>query len=332
MAYNESRAIFLNKTLADERVYGLRLLSVLESVVQIESRYFSDKDVKVTEDLIVFGIGESFTSLDKENVTSKTILKTILKESKLLGVKVSRIDFLVDTFKIVKNLEIEYDTLKKHGGMHSDSISYLERTVLKTYTRLRSVLGSKILKDDLLRSLTLSYSPDEARLIYSSVNSDYFYPPSFDWMYGEDLDKVTSSIKQIRFNSKKSSIDLSTFLLTEEIVEAEFLEIYSRIPTTSMEEVNEEIRFLKKLLRKNHVTTLAIQKSFVKSLRLLLSENPKEIKPKTVRTKTSKNEQESTVVEDSEYEDDSEYEYEESEYEDEGSEHKYSADDEYSRG
>jgi hypothetical protein len=276
----------------------MELLNALECIVKLESKYFSHKDTQSTELPISNIINEAICALDQESLSSNTILRHVLENSKVLGLTVPRIDFLIDMLRTVVKLELKYITTLK-GTESSQVISDLESFITGTYTRLKSVIGSSKIRDEFIFSLSLLYPSDKARSLV-----DYFRTKeSFSVESNADLNKIKREKDSIKSNIK-NFIDAPEMLVTCESTELDFLDFYktSCIHFDSIKKVNQEIKDLKNKLRKNKVTTLALQKSYARSLRILLSENPKQTKPKKIRIRKSRKIQE-TVEEDSDFED-----------------------------
>jgi hypothetical protein len=273
---------------------GIELLNALECIVKLESKYFSHKDTQSTELPISNIINEAICALDQENLSSNTILRHVLENSKVLGLTVPRIDFLIDMLRTVVKLELKYITTLK-GTESSQVISDLELLITGTYTRLKSVIGSSKIRDEFIFSLSLLYPSDKARSLV-----DYFRTED---SFSVDLNKIKREKDSIKSNIK-NFIDAPEILVTSETTELDFLDLYktSCIHFDSIKKVNEEIKDLKNKLRKNKVSTLSIQKSYARSLRILLSENPKQTKPKKIRIRKSKKITE-TVDEDFDFED-----------------------------
>lgn len=263
---------------------GMELLNALECIVKLESKYFSYKDTQSTELPISNIINEAICALDQESLSSKTILRHVLENSKVLGLTVPRIDFLIDMLRTVVKLELKYITTLK-GTESSQVISDLESFITETYTRLKSVIGSSKIRDEFIFSLSLLYPSDKARSLV-----DYFRTEeSFSVESNADLNKIKREKDSIKSNIK-NFIDAPEILVTSESTELDFLDLYktSCIHFDSIKKVNDEIKDLKNQLRKKKVTTLSIQKAFARSLRLLDLENPKQPKPKKIRVRKAK--------------------------------------------
>jgi hypothetical protein len=306
----------------------MELLDVFQCVVLLERKHLSDKEVKFTEDKVIQRIERGISALDREIFSDKSILIHILKDSKVLNLKVSDMDFLIDIVKTVTKLELKHFSPRENARV-SYPIDELECVILRTYLRLKSVIGSNKIRDELIFSLSLLYSPDKAKLLVHHFETNDLFDKVGDYLpcneHGDlisnDPDKVDDKIESIRQNIK-STTDAPEYWVTAESTEFRFLKMYKDASDLfeSIDEVNTEIRDLKANLRKNGVNTLSIQKAHARALRILLLENPKQVKPKKSRTRKSKKTEEFTQIEeseDSEYEYDNEDEYEDSEYEDE---------------
>jgi len=277
---------------------GMELLNALECIVRLESKYLSYKDTQSTELPISNIINEAICTLDQESLSSNTILRHVLENSKVLGLTVPRVDFLIDMLRTVVKLELQYITTLK-GTESSQVISDLESLITGTYTRLKSVIGSSKIRDEFMFSLSLLYPSDKARSLV-----DYFRTEeSFSVESNVDFNRIKREKDSIKSNIK-NFIDAPEILVTSENTKLEFLDLYkaSSIYFDSIKKVNEEIKDLKNKLRKNKVTTLSIQKSYARSLRMLLSENPKQTKPKKIRIRKSKQIEE-VVEEDFDFDD-----------------------------
>ena len=311
---------------------GMELLDVLQRVVLLERKYLSYKDTMCTEYIVTERIERGISALDREVFSDKSILIHILKNSKVLNLKVSDMDFLIDMAKTVTILELKYFTAGIPIRL-SYPIEELEKVILRTYLRLKSVIGLKKIREELTFSLSLLYSPDKAKLLVDHFGTNDLFDAAGDYLpcnkHGDripnDPDKVDDKIELIRQNMK-NPIDAPEYWVTAESTTFRFSRIYKNASYLfdSIDPVNKEIRDLKTNLRKNGVNTLSIQKAHARALRILLLENPKQVKPKKARTRKSKKTEESTQIEETE---DSEYEYED-EYEDE---YEYDYEDEHKK-
>ena len=169
----------------------LDLVAVLQCIVLLESKYFSHKDIEHTEFLASIIIYESICVLDKENISYKTMLKHILDDSKVLGLTVSHMDFLIDVLKTIIKLEVKFIT---EGRDFSYRINDLESLITKTYARLKSVMGSRKIRDEFLFSLNLLYPFDKARMLVDHFRTD----PLCDAEGNTDLDRTKK--KKIKSN------------------------------------------------------------------------------------------------------------------------------------
>jgi len=257
----------------------LELVTVLQCIVLLESKYFSHKDIEHTEFLASIIIYESLCVLDKENISYKTMLKHILDDSKVLGLTVSHIDFLIDVLKTIIKLEVKFIT---EGRDFSYRINDLESLITKTYARLKSVMGSRKIRDEFLSSLNLLYPFDKARMLVDHFRADQLS----DAEGNTDLDRTKKEKEKIKSNIKNFT-EAPERSVTLESTKLEFFRLYDEasVKFHSIQKVNLDIKDLKNKLRKNKVTTLCIQKAVARSLRLLDLEYPKEVKPKKGRTK-----------------------------------------------
>jgi len=263
---------------------GMELLNALECIVRLESKYFSHKDTQSTELPISNIINEAICALDQESLSSNTILRHVLENSKVLGLTVPRIDFLIDMLRTVVKLELQYITTLK-GTESSQVISDLESLITETYTRLKSVIGSSKIRDEFIFSLSLLYPSDKARSLV-----DYFRTEESSSVESNaDFNRIKREKDSIKSNIK-NFVDAPETLVTIESTKLDFLDLYktSSIHFDSLNKVNKDIKDLKNQLRKNKVTTLSIQKAFARSLRLLDLENPKQPKPKKIRVRKAK--------------------------------------------
>lgn len=257
----------------------LDLVAVLQCIVLLESKYFSHKDIEHTEFLASIIIYESIGVLDKENISYKTMLKHILDDSKVLGLTVSHMDFLIDVLKTIIKLEVKFIT---EGRDFSYRINDLESLITKTYARLKSVMGSRKIREEFLFSLNLLYTFDKARMLVDHFRADQL----FDAEGNTDLDRTKKEKAEIKSNIKNFT-EAPERSVTVESTKLEFFRLYDEasVKFYSIQKVNLDIKDLKNKLRKNKVTTLCIQKAVARSLRLLDLEYPKEVKPKKGRTK-----------------------------------------------
>lgn len=255
----------------------LDLVAVLQCIVLLESKYFSHKDIEHTEFLASIIIYESICVLDKENISYKTMLKHILDDSKVLGLTVSHMEFLIDVLKTLIKLEVKFIT---EGRDFSYRINDLESLITKTYIRLKSVMGSRKIRDEFLFSLNLLYPFDKARALVDCFRTDELSDAD------TDVDKIKREKDRIKSNIKNFT-EAPERSVTLESTKLEFFRIYDEasVKFYSIQKVNLDIKDLKNKLRKNRVTSLCIQKAVARSLRLLDLEYPKEVKPKKGRTK-----------------------------------------------
>jgi len=81
-----------------------------------------------------------------------------------------------------------------------------------------------------------------------------------------------------------------TFLVTIEVISSTFLSIYrdARSHFFSIAQVKEQIQSSKKELRKRDVSDLSILLGTARALRIMLLDNPKEIKVKKARIRNKK--------------------------------------------
>lgn len=263
---------------------GMELLNALECIVKLESKYFSHKDTQSTELPISNIINEAICALDQESLSSNTILRHVLENSKVLGLTVPRIDFLIDMLRTVVRLELGCTTtLERMESLQV--ISDLEVLIKGIFLRLKSVIGSTKIRDEFVFSLSLLYPSDRARLLVHCFRTE----ETLGVEDNVDSNKIKREKDLIKSNIK-NFVDAPETLVTIESTKLDFLELYktSSIHFDSIKRVNEEIKDLKNKLRKKKVTTLSIQKAFARSLRLLDLENPKQPKPKKIRVRKAK--------------------------------------------
>lgn len=273
-------------------------LDALECIVRLESKYLSYKDTQSTELLISNRIHAAICVLDKESFGPNSIARRILEDSKVLGLTVSRVEFLIDMLRTLVQLEYAFTTTLERTES-SKVITDLESLIIGIYTRLKSVIGSTKIRDEFVFSLSLSYPSHKARSLVDCFRTEETLVVEGN----PDSNKIKREKDLIKSNIK-NFVDAPEILVTFESTKLDFLELYktSSIHFDSIKKVNEEIKDLKNKLRKNKVSTLALQKSYARSLRILLSENPKQTKPKKVRIRKSKKIEEA-VEEDFDFED-----------------------------
>jgi hypothetical protein len=259
-------------------------LDALECIVRLESKYLSYKDTQSTELLISNRIHAAICVLDKEGFGPNSISRRILEDSKVLGLIVSRVEFLIDMLRTLVQLEFAFTTTLERTES-SKVITDLESLIKGTYSRLQSVIGSTKIRDEFVFSLSLLYPSHRARLLVHCFRTE----ETLGVEDNVDSNKIKREKDVIKSNIK-NFVDAPEILVTIESTKLDFLELYntSSIHFDSIKRVNEEIKDLKNKLRKNKVTTLSLQKSYARSLRILLSENPKQPKPKKIRVRKAK--------------------------------------------
>jgi hypothetical protein len=259
-------------------------LHALECIVRLESKYLSYKDTQSTELLISNRIHAAICVLDKEGFGPNSISRRILEDSKVLGLTVSRVEFLIDMLRTLVQLEYAFTTtLERTESL--EVISDLESLIKRTYSRLQSVIGSTKIRDEFIFSLSLLYPSYTAMLLVQCFRTE----ETLGVEDNVDSNKIKREKDLIKSNIK-NFVDAPETLVTIESTKLDFLELYetSSIHFDSIKKVNEEIKDLKNKLRKKKVTTLSIQKAFARSLRLLDIENPKQPKPKKIRVRKAK--------------------------------------------
>ena len=262
----------------------LEYLDALECIVRLESKYLSYKDTQSTELLISNRIHAAICVLDKESFSPDSIARRILEDSKVLGLTVSRVEFLIDMLRTLVQLEFAFTTTLERTES-SRVITDLESLITGTYTRLKSVIGSTKIRDEFVFSLSLLYPSHKARSLVDCFRAE----ETLGVEDNVDSNKIKREKDLIRSNIK-NFVDAPETLVTIESTKLDFLDLYktSSIHFDSLNKVNKEIKDLKNQLRKNKVTTLCIQKEFARSLRLLNLENPKQPKPKKIRVRKAK--------------------------------------------
>jgi len=262
----------------------LEYLDALECIVRLESKYLSYKDTQSTELLISNRIHAAICILDRETFSSNQIVSHILEDSKVLGLTVSRVEFLIDMLRTLVQIELRSITTLEGIGS-SQVISDLEALIKGIYLRLKSVIGSTKIRDEFVFSLSLFYPSHRARLLVHCFRAE----ETLGVEDNVDFNRIKREKDLIKSNIK-NFIEAPEILVTSESTKLDFLDLYktSSIHFDSIKKVNEEIKDLKNQLRKNKVSTLLLQKAYARSLRILLSDNPKQIKPKKVRIRKSK--------------------------------------------
>jgi len=275
----------------------LEYLDALECIVRLESKYLSYKDTQSTELLISNRIHAAICTLDQETFSSNEIVSHILEDSKVLGLTVSRVEFLIDMLRTLVRIELRSITTLETGS--SQVISDLEALIKGIYLRLKSVIGSTKIRDEFVFSLSLFYPSHRARLLVDCFRTE----EALGVEDNVDFSRIKREKDLIKSNIK-NFIEAPEILVTSESTKLDFLDLYktSSIHFDSIKKVNEDIKDLKSKLRKNRVTTLCIQKAYARSLRVLLSDNPKQIKPKKIRIRKSRKIKE-VVAEDFDLED-----------------------------
>jgi hypothetical protein len=259
-------------------------LDALECIVRLESKYLSYKDTQSTELLISNRIQVAICVLDKEIFGPNEIVSHILENSKVLGLTVPRIEFLIDMLRTVVRLELGLTTtLDRRKSLQV--INDLEDLIKGTYSRLQSVIGSTKIRDEFVFSLSLLYPSHRARLLVHCFRTE----ETVGVEDNVDSNKIKREKDLIKSNIK-NFVDAPETLVTIESTKLDFLDLYqtSSIHFDSIKKVNEQIKDLKNKLRKNKVSTLSIQKAFARSLRILDLENPKQPKPKKIRVRKAK--------------------------------------------
>jgi hypothetical protein len=286
---NSYRSVSLPNTNTADTVFTkddmcVEYLDALECIVRLESKYLSYKDTQSTELLISNRIQVAICILDKESFGPNSILRHILADSKVLGLTVSRVEFLIDMLRTLVQLEVAFTTTLERTES-SKVITDLESLITGTYARLKSVIGSTKIRDEFVFSLSLSYLSHKARSLVDCFRTEETLVVEGN----PDSNKIKREKELIKSNIK-NFVDAPEILVTFESTKLDFLELYntSSIHFDSIKKVNEEIRDLKNKLRKNKVTTLSIQKALARSLRELDLENPKQPKPKKIRVRKAK--------------------------------------------
>ena len=252
------------------------LFYILECLIRVEDK-FSLKDHRPKSfKLVVLQLILGVIFLHEENVDGDTILKHLLEESKLLDLYVDHSIYVaMDMLKTVKRLELKHESFQC-------ARTRLEVLLANLYDELKAATTAttwKEIRDELLFSLSLSYSSDRARIMLNAIE---FHFPRDNGLSDKDYPSVS--------NSEMNDYVPETFLVTTEDISATFDSIYSDSYRyfLSTAQVKEQIQSSKKELRKRHVINHSILLGIARALRIMLLDNPKKIKVKKARIRNKK--------------------------------------------
>ena len=142
-----------------EKDYPTYLIDTVESLIQLEVQHLSPDESKRSLSYVLRHIKGAIALLDRENVNFDELKKHVLDECKVLNRHVTDIDFYTDMFKNIQYLLIKRTVpAKEHIALNIE----LERLIVLLYSRLKSVIGSDIIRDELLVSPKLSLSAHSA--------------------------------------------------------------------------------------------------------------------------------------------------------------------------
>jgi len=234
----------------------LEYLDALECIVRLESKYLSYKDTQSTELLISNRIHAAICLLDKESFGPNSIVRRILEDSKVLGLTVSRVEFLIDMLRTLVQLEFAFTTtLERTESL--EVISDLESLIKGTYTRLKSVIGSTKIRDEFVFSLSLLYPSHKARSLVDCFRAE----ETLGVEDNVDSNKIKREKDLIKSNIK-NFVDAPETLVTTESTKLDFLGLYqtSSIHFDSLNKVNKDIKDLKNKLRKKRLLLFLFRK------------------------------------------------------------------------
>lgn len=142
-----------------EKDYPTYLIDTVESLIQLDVEYLSPDESKRSLNYVLRHIKGAIALLDRENVNFDELKKHVLDECKVLNRHVTDIDFYTDMFKNIQYLLIKRTVpAKEHIALNIE----LERLIVLLYSRLKAVIGSDIIRDELLVSPKLSLSAHSA--------------------------------------------------------------------------------------------------------------------------------------------------------------------------
>jgi hypothetical protein len=130
-------------------------MDTYHSLVQLDVLYLSGHELNYSFRSILRQIKEILALLDRECIDYDTVLKATLDSSKVLNRKVSKIEFYIDMLKNLKRLLIN-NVVFPSEPVTLNNISELDIVLL--YTRLKAVIGSDKIRDELLFSPNLNLS------------------------------------------------------------------------------------------------------------------------------------------------------------------------------
>ena len=248
------------------------LFHILECLIRVEDKFSLRDHRSKSYKMLVIQIALGVIFLDKENVDSKTILKHLLEESKLLDLYADNTDLIIDMLKTIKRLELKHDSFQH-------SRTRLEVLLANLYDQLKAATTWKEIRDELFFSLSLSYSSDRARIMLNAIE---FHFPRDNGLSDKDYPSVS--------NCEMNDSIHGTRLVTTKDISSIFNGIDSDCNPyfPSAAQLKEQIQSSKKELKKRHVDYESILLGTARALRIMLLENPKKIKVKKARIRNKK--------------------------------------------
>jgi len=141
--------------LPGDKDYAVHLMDTYHSLVQLDVLHLSGHELNYSFRNILRQIKEILALLDRECIDYDIVLKETLDSSKVLNRKVSKIEFYIDMLKNLKRLLIS-NVVFDSERVVLNNISELDIVLL--YSRLKAVIGSDKIRDELLFSPNLNLS------------------------------------------------------------------------------------------------------------------------------------------------------------------------------